>query len=228
MKRIGTVGVALLATLAVGVIASATAGASPQKLNLTWNGETNELVAGQEFKMWNISNVTFATDPGSFTCESSEADPQGWIGKDQTNDETTDDIELEFEYGGFEYGDHCANTTGLGSFAWVRFDPNLAILKLSAKGKAEIKGEFFPMVLEVLYSGGAGCAYEPSRLKGTLSLEPWRPEPRWSKVAVTFANQKAKLEKLTASPGCPRKVAFTAAFPVQTSSGYNVFGKLVP
>jgi hypothetical protein len=231
-------GAALIAVLALAALVAATASAASQKLDLTWEVEAHQLAPAQTFDMAlgsSVSNerkdgpLTLATNPGTLTCDPTEWPWSGLGGVDETNDETTDKLEMNEDY----FDEACSNTTGLGTKALVGLIPDDSILNLSSKGKAELKaksGE--PIYLIVIYSGGDECLYTTTKLKGSLSLVPYGAGNQLSQL---YTNQKVKLVKEDSSPECRTKVALSAPFffafggeGASFDSGAFVFGHLVP
>jgi hypothetical protein len=177
------------------------------------------------------SEIKFEVGTGVVTCSSGAfPEDQGFIGKDQTNDEITDKVELD-EYYGTITGQACPSTSGLGSTSFSHFSPGLSILSLSgSKGTAQIKPKSKSNPIEAWFefSGGDFCAYTATTLKGTLALEPFDGE--FNQVALSFSKQKLKRVK-GSSPECPKTATLVSApFQFQTINpeiGYYIFGRLM-
>jgi hypothetical protein len=230
MRR--TIGTALVFAFMFGALLVATAAAKTKKLDLTWNFAEHQLAPGEEFRMNNqASEIKFEVGTGVVTCSSgSFPEDQGFIGKDQTNDETTDKVEIT-EYYGTITGGNCASTSGLGSTSSTYFSPGLSILSLSgSKGTAQIKAKSKtnPISASFYFSGGDYCAYTATTLKGTLTLEP--ADAELNQVVLSFSKQKLKRLK-GSSPECPKSATLVSApFQFQTINpeiGYYIFGRLM-
>ncbi len=230
MRR--TIGTALVFAFVFGALLVATAAAKTKKLDLIWELAEHQLAPGEEFRMNNEdSEIKFEVGSGVVTCSSGfYPEDQGFIGKDLTNDETTDKVELGEFYGTIT-GGNCSSTSGLGSTSSTYFSPGLSILSLSgSKGTAEIKpkSKSNPVSAQFYFSGGDYCAYTATKLKGTLALEPYFEE--FNQVVLSFSKQKLKRLK-GSSPECPKgATVLSAPFQFQTTNpeiGYFIFGRLM-
>ena len=176
------------------------------------------------------------TNPGTVTCPPTVGPWSGIGGVDLTNNEATDTVEMTDAAGSLNGEATCTNTTGLGASANGYVIPEKAVLNLSgAKEKATLraKSSTEPIYLGISYSGGIGCVYSATTLKGTLKLEPYALEPIWHQISLNFEKQKVKLLKEYSAPECSKKATISAPFFFQShgdfgfGAGYIIFGSLV-
>jgi hypothetical protein len=226
-SRVGIAGVIVAVVLTLTALMAASASAAPKKLDLTWDFEVNQLKTGEEFKMANDSDIAFETTAGGVKCEAAfYPEEQGFLGKDETNNEKTDKLELDYAYGGIYLGRVCASTLGLGTEALVAvYNPSgsLGTLSLGANGKASFKTPSTSepaYVLEYFLNTGDECYYTFTKLSGTLSIGDL--------TEIDFSNQKLKLDKTISNKLCPKTAKLTAPFEYQTTGelGWYIFNHL--
>ena len=247
MPRIGTLALVLMAVFALSVVTTSTAAA--QTLDLTWNGEFEQLKLNETVNTV-LSHAFYTpetgvyTEPGTatiegkpgygtVTCSPTNSNYSGWEGLSKTNNKATDKIELGSPQGIFAGNAACSNTGGLGATATINFNPHHATLDVTAAGTASIGSRYTtePVTLTVTYSGGAVCEYSTTRITGTFELASY-VEP-YKQLSTTLT--KAPLSVKAGSPGeCSKKAYVTATFgfainPLAGSFGYGffVFGHLV-
>jgi hypothetical protein len=244
MLRFKTAVAVLLAVLAVLAVGAASASAKPQKLVL-YSAEPETLVVpGDVFQMvlyhWSNSEGTgpnafyVETSSGTVTCVGTEFPFSGLGGKDLTNSEAVDKVEINAPAGALAAGTKCGNTSPLGTEAELYVAPQNATLNLAgSKGKAELKAKSTtePIYVEVFYSGGATCVYSATNWKGTLTFVE---QGVWQQVVTTFTKVKVKLAKSFSSTVCDKKATISATFGFQNrgdfggfGEGHFIFGKLV-
>ena len=215
-----------------------------KKLDLTWEGEARLLAADETFQMALGSSFYGETEgplkvetyPGTVTCSPTVGPWSGIGGVDLTNNEPTDTVEMNYAAGSLNGEATCTNTTGLGASAKVSLIPEQAVLSLSgAKEKAELRARSSaePIYLGISYSGGVGCVYSATTLKGTLKLEPYALEPIWHQISLNFEKQKLKLLREYSAPECSKKATISAPFFFQSHGDfgfgewYIIFGSLI-
>jgi hypothetical protein len=204
----------ILAIAATSLVAMPTAAqAKAMRLDLTWEGEggpVHKLEPGEAVDLL-LSSFSVQTRSGGIECSTDFGVFPGLGGLDETNDETTDKVKLDFVEGviGGEAG--CAESAPDSSPVTVFLDPDDSILNLSgSKGRATIKAASStePISLALEYQGGLACHYDANKLAGALKVA----EPFPGNVSLTFEKQKLKLDKPGSGAECSRSASLDAHF----------------
>lgn len=200
MRVTRTLGVALIALLAIG-IGSATASAHTIKvLNLTEGSPNTWLKHGAPFEAFqeefNGSKfVIIDTSAGDIECRNEE-DHNGFLGEILINHQPVQD-EASLTSGGFEFGESCKVAGGGSAFVEpVNFPWRLAI---TPKGKVSItSATTVGFVAEI--NGGPKCVYEnATKVKGTavptVAVDVAQP------LNLAFSEDRFKLNSSASSDG---------------------------
>jgi hypothetical protein len=250
MTRRTVLGVACLAILAMSLLGAAGASAVKNKLDLTWNGEAEQLKPGETFQAvlahyseasgeGTPTTFTVETNPGTITCTGTVFPWSGIGGIDETNNELVDKLKANETAEGVLFGSvSCPNTTGLGAEARVYLYPEKGKLELNGYkgiGTLKQKSTTEPMFLVDVYSGGAVCEYKLAKLGGavgSLKLEPRGLGTSWNQLVWSFSKQTVTFLKSASSPECPKKASVSATFGYASKGeggfgeGFFVFGHL--
>src|SRR5262249_30519609 len=159
---------AFAAILSIGALWAASAAAKPLKLQLNWEGESHQLMPGDDFKMI-THQATVTTNDGTITCTEPAFPPgEGFAGEVGTSMETTDSVALNSSSGRSGGSESCPNPGALGAAGVIKLSPEGAKLRLSgSKGKAEIKAltPAETVYLNIEYSGGRFCTFTTTKMK---------------------------------------------------------------
>jgi hypothetical protein len=236
--RSRVMGTALPAALASSVLAAGSAAAAGNTLDLTWNGEANQLAPGEAFDsvlydptLGRASPFTVETRAGSITCTPSESSFSGLEGVDATNNAKTDRVQFNSAVGVLAGERPCTSSLAMGTEAKVFVNVVNAQLYLgAATGKVQLFSVGREPELRVsLFYPMAYCRYDAFAFKGALKLEPW--SGGLHQISISFTKQKLRREGGSA-PECPKRAAVSATFGLQNHGeggfgvGEDIFGHL--
>jgi hypothetical protein len=187
MRRFYSLGLALVAVLAMSAMIASTASATQLPLTLL-DPETGSAVApGTEIELY--GGINFETPSGPMSCE--EHGMSGFYGKVVTNQTPKDSVAISSPmeiFGNVNGAGACEAPTVLGTATVFQVSGVPATLTLGSTGKAQLVPTSGKLAFKMEFSGGAICQYERAKLTGFVGT-PFS----WVPADVQFSGQKFTL-----------------------------------